>query len=241
LTIQFVSIKIKSLLLLVAGPRSKEALMKRKQAEALLVDSERSDEAALVQDALSHPVRVRILGWMRHQPARTQSEVGKALGISNAAARYHLKVLEGVGLVNFQGTRPGPNSITEKLYAYNPEVWKRVSADANRAEKLDFMLDYTFASIQEIHRKAVDIIKSEWGSPFIAGSVGAFATPAEIERLKGKLESLTERFYRDHKDPKKHGAVPVAITFAVLPSSDKDAQGWAGERVFEWHGKDDKG
>ena len=209
--------------------------MKSKQTDAFIPGA--GDEMLLVQDALSHPIRVRIVGWMRHQPARTQSEVGKALGISNAAARYHLKVLEGVGLVTFQGTRPGPNSITEKLYAYNPEVWKRISADADRAEKLDFMLDYTFASIQEIQRKAVDMIKNDWSSSFIAGSVGAFATPAEIEALKRKLESLTERFYRDHKTSKRQGTTPVAITFAVLPSSVEDAHGWAGERVFEWQGK----
>jgi DNA-binding transcriptional ArsR family regulator len=209
--------------------------MKPKQTDTFVPEA--GNETDLVQDALSHPIRVRIVGWMRHQPSRTQSEVGKALGISNAAARYHLKVLEGVGLVAFQGTRPGPNSITEKLYAYNPAVWKRISADADRAEKLDFMLDYTFASIQEIHRKAADMIKRDWSSPFISGSVGAFATPAEIEALKSKLESLTEKFYRDHKNPKRHGAVPVAITFAVLPSSVEDAHGWAGERVFEWRGK----
>jgi predicted ArsR family transcriptional regulator len=102
---------------------------------------------------------VCIPGWLRHQSARTQSEVGKALAISNATAHYHLKVLEGAGLVIFQGTRPGPNGIAEKLYAYNPEVWKRISEQPDRAEKLDFMLDYTFASIHEIHRKAVDRIK----------------------------------------------------------------------------------
>ena len=69
---------------------------------------EMQDGAGLVEDALSHPLRVRILGWMRHQAAKTQSEVGKALGLSNAAARYHLKVLEGADLVAFRGTQPAP-------------------------------------------------------------------------------------------------------------------------------------
>src|SRR4051812_22883359 len=126
--------------------------MKRKPSRPSTVEV--PGESRVVGEALSHPLRVRILGWLRHQPARTQSEVGKALAISNATARYHLKVLEGADLVNFRGTRPGPNGITEKLYAYNPEVWKRISEQPDRAEKLDFMLDYTFASIHEIHRKA---------------------------------------------------------------------------------------
>lgn len=189
-----------------------------------------------VADALSHPLRIRILGWMRHQPARTQSEVGKALALSNAAARYHLKVLEAADLVSFQGTRPGPNGITEKLYAFNPKVWNRISRRPDRA-KLNFMLDYTFASIHEIHRKALGIIKGDWGVPFLAGSVGAFATPAEVRKLQKRLESVAEEFYRDHDDPESPGVVPVGITFAVLPSSVEDAQGWAGERVFEWEGQ----
>jgi DNA-binding transcriptional ArsR family regulator len=208
--------------------------MKRKAAKPTVPETQ--DRSALVEDALSHPLRVRILGWLRHQPARTQSEVGKALALSNAAARYHLKVLEGADLVTFQGTRPGPNGITEKLYAYNTEVWKRISDQPDRAEKLDFMLDYTFASIHEIHRKAVGMIKGDWSTPFLAGSVGAFATPAEVQDLRAQLGSLLEGFYERHKDPERPGAVPVAVTFAVLPSSEEDAEGWAGERVFDWQG-----
>lgn len=210
--------------------------MKRSAAKSTAPEME--DRAGLVEDALSHPLRVRILGWMRHQTAKTQSEVGKAMALSNATARYHLKVLEGADLVTLEGTRPGPNGITEKLYVYNPEVWKRISDQPDQAEKLDFMLDYTFASIHEIHRKAVDMIKTDWGPAFLAGSVGAFATPTEVQALRTELGSLLEAFYERHKDPESPDTVPVAVTFTVLPSSEADAQGWAGERIFEWKGRD---
>jgi DNA-binding transcriptional ArsR family regulator len=193
-------------------------------------------ESGLVEEALSHPTRVRILGWLRHQEAKTQSEVGKALALSNASARYHLTVLEGADLVVLQGTRSGPNGITEKLYAYNPEVWKQLD-QPNRAENFVFMLDYTFASIHEMHRKAIDMIKANWMPAFVAGSVGAFATPDETQRLRNELNLLLENFYEEHKDASKPGAVPVAITFAVLPSRVEDAQGWAGERIFDWSGR----
>jgi DNA-binding transcriptional ArsR family regulator len=201
---------------------------------ARIVDKD--GETSVVRDALSHPLRVRILGWLRHQPARTQSEVGQALGISNATARYHLKALEGADLVRLRGTRPGPNGITEKLYAHNPDVWKRISGVPDRAEKLDFMLDYTFASIHEIHRKAVAMIKADWRPAFLAGSAGAFATPDEARALMRELDALLTGFYQKHHDPESPGAVPLAITYAVLPSSAEDAEGWAGERVFEWSG-----
>ena len=209
--------------------------MRRKPAK--IAGPEMQDDAGPVEDALSHPLRVRILGWMRHQTEKTQSEVGRALALSNAAARYHLKVLEGADLVSFRGTRPGPNGITEKLYAYNPEVWGRISGQPGRAEKQEFMLDYTFATIHEIHRKAVDIIKSGWEPAFVAGSVGAFATPGEVEALRTRLGSLVEEFCERHKDPERADVMPVAVTFAVLPSSEADAKSWAGECIFEWRGR----
>ena len=190
----------------------------------------------LIGDALSHPLRVRILGWIRHQSAKTQSEVGKALALSNATARYHLKVLQGADLVTFQGTRPGPNGITEKLYAYNPEVWDLISGDPDRAQRQDFMLDYTLVSMHEIHRKAVDLIKIKWKPAFLAGSVGAFATPTDIQAFKTEIESLSEKFYEEHSDPDSPDTIPVAITFAVLPTSKADAQAWAGKCVFDWQG-----
>ena len=68
-------------------------------------------ETSLAEEALSHPTRVRVLGWLRHQEAKTQSEVGKSLALSNAAARYHLNVLEGADLVAFQGTRPAQTEL----------------------------------------------------------------------------------------------------------------------------------
>jgi DNA-binding transcriptional ArsR family regulator len=207
----------------------------RKQKKEQVTETQ--PETSLAEEALSHPTRVRILGWLRHQEAKTQSEVGKALALSNAAARYHLNVLESSGLVTFQGTRPGPNGITEKLYAYNPEVWKQISPQPNRDENFVFMLDYTFASIHEMHRKAIDMIKADWTPTFIAGSVGAFATPEEVSALKSKLNSLLEEFYEAHNDAAKPNALPVAITFAVLPSRSEDAEGWAGERIFEWPGR----
>ncbi|MBW3636633.1 MAG: helix-turn-helix domain-containing protein [Armatimonadetes bacterium] len=194
-------------------------------------------ESGLAEEALSHPTRVRVLGWLRHQEAKTQSEVGKALALSNAAARYHLNVLEGSELVILQGTRSGPNGITEKLYAYNPEVWKQLSEQPDRAENFVFMLDYTFASIHEMHRKAVEMIKADWKPAFLAGSVGAFATPDEVGKLRGELNLLLDTFYESHKDASRPDTNPVAITFAVLPSRAEDAEGWAGERVFDWTGR----
>jgi hypothetical protein len=88
-----------------------------------------------------------------------------------------------------------------------------------------------------MHRKAIDMIKADWTPAFIAGSVGAFATPEDSQRLRDELNSLLEEFFKNHRDATNPDAVPVAITFAVLPSRAEDVEGWAGERVFEWRGR----
>ena len=46
-----------------------EIPMKRKPAK--IAGPEMRDDAGPVEDALSHPLRVRILGWMRHQTEKT--------------------------------------------------------------------------------------------------------------------------------------------------------------------------
>ncbi len=63
-----------------------------------------------------HPIRVRICRWLAAHKPSTQREMGRAMSLATAAVHYHLKLLEKGGLVHLVKTRPGPKTITEKLY-----------------------------------------------------------------------------------------------------------------------------
>ena len=115
------------------------------------------------------------------------------------------------------------------------EILKAMDEAAGQA-KQDFMLDYTFATLHEIHRKAAAMVKADWRPAFLAGSVGAFATPAEIRAFRAELDALAERFQQEHSDPARPGTGPVAVTFAVLPATKDDAQALGSGCVFDWDG-----
>jgi DNA-binding transcriptional ArsR family regulator len=192
----------------------------------------RRTEPKRAEEVLKKPVRVRILGWLGGQgQPRTKREIGKALALSNAAVHYHVKLLEEAGLVQFEGTRPGPNTITEKLYSAKPLTSKQTSMTA--AEKGDFYLRYTLDAISEIHREGEQLVKSDWeNARFIAGCYETYATEKEMIALKKEVAAILERFFESHKQ-KKTGAMPFAITFGLFPSQ---GAGWDTStriRVFE--------
>ena len=62
--------------------------------------------------------------------------------------------------------------------------------------------------------------------------VPPFAPPGAMAALRAELGRVIEGVAGRHQDPGRPGAVPVAITFFVLPAAAADAQGWAGERIF---------
>ena len=186
------------------------------------------DRRQQLKKVASHPIRLRILGVLHgHSGPRTQREIGRELSLSTAAVHYHLKKLLEAGLLQFKGTRPGPNGITEKLYSYQRGAWKEVS----HRDQSEFLLDFTFACIRELHREAAELIKGGRCKSFVAGCFGSFASPEEIKELKSKVWGLLWDFDKAHQKPIEGKTRPVAITCAILPSQ---GTGWTGTtRVFD--------
>jgi len=183
-------------------------------------------------EVLRSPVRVRILGWLAGQgQARTKREIGRALSLSNASVHYHVKQLEEAGLVWLEGTRPGPNSITEKLYSGKPLTGTAEERGLSDKEKSELYLRYTVDSISEMHREAVELIKSDWKTNrFLVGCWLAHATSEEMKALKNRLTEMLREFYEKHNQPGE-GTKPMAVTFGILPSS---GHGWATSlKVFD--------
>lgn len=173
------------------------------------------------RNVLKNPVRVRILGWLAGQSKpKTKREIGRALSLSNAAVHYHLTRLEKEGLAKLVETRPGPNSITEKLYAgFSGKTIPGERKARNDTETSEFYLRYTLDSISEMHREAEQMIRSDWkNNRFLVGCFGVHATEGDIRRLRTRLLNLLETFHEKHRRPGKK-TKPVAMTFGVVPSS----------------------
>lgn len=172
-----------------------------------------------VEKLLRSPLRVRILGWLAAQPEpRTKREIGRALSLSNAAVHYHVKQLEEAGLAKLEGTRPGPNSITERLYS-GKGVTGPPGGAMDDKERSEFYLRYTLDSMSEMHREGEALIRSDWeSSRFLVGCYGAHATEKQITGFKKRLLKMLREFHEAHARPRK-GTKPIAMTFGLMPSS----------------------
>jgi len=170
-------------------------------------------------NVLRSPARVRILGWLAGNSApRTKREIGRALSLSNAAVHYHVKKLTAAGLMRPAGTRPGPNSITEKLFSARGATAQEAGA-LNGKDQSEIFLRYTLDSISEMHREAEQLIRSDWQSHrFLLGCYGVHSTRAELKRFKTRLMKMLSQFHESHKLAGKH-TQPFAMTFGLVPSS----------------------
>ena len=189
-------------------------------------------EPKTAAEILKKPVRMRILGWLAGQSKpQTKREIGRALSLSNASVHYHIKLLEQASLVKFEGTRPGPNTIIEKLYSAQPLTSKNQSMTVK--EKDDFYLSYTLDAISEAQREGQEIAQSDPDNArFIVASYETYATEKEIVALKKKVDSTLKNFFDTHKKKKKD-TTPLSVTFTLLPSN---AAGWDTSsriRVFD--------
>jgi hypothetical protein len=194
-----------------------------------------TQQQAIAAELLRHPIRTRILGWLAGEAqAHSQREIGKALSLTTAAVHYHLKLLEGVGLVRLEKTRPGPNGITEKLYSARPEDWGEARVLDARG-KTGFYLDYTLACTQEMQREGSQLCEADpEHNGLLAGCLETYATPEEVRELKKRLLRLLLPFFEKHKTP-TDGARPLAITFGLFRSK---AAGWRGApRVLDMLGE----
>jgi DNA-binding transcriptional ArsR family regulator len=185
----------------------------------------------VVRDVLRSPVRVRIVGACLHGQEHTQSELARALSLSNPTVYHHIKVLRGAGILRQTGTRPGPKGITEKLYTADVENWQTLSANPNREVRFDFMLDFVLAWMSEIQRDGSQCIKKDYDNPFVVGSQGCHASGKDILRLKRKLQKAVEEFCDSHRTKKK-GTRSFAATFAVTPVSTNGLM--TQKRIFEY-------
>ena len=98
-------------------------------------------------------------------------------------------------------------------------------------EKSELYLKYTLDSISEMHREAMELIKSDWKSNrFLVGCYAVHATNEEIKKFKNRLTRMLREFYEKHQRPGENRK-PMGLTFGLVPSS---GLGWETSRkVFD--------
>ena len=149
--------------------------------------------------AIADPLRYRMVVMMTKP--MTGAQLARALEMSRPRARYHLKLLEEVGVVKFVGEGMS-HGITEKYYQVvgrmlnfsqlMPNYQEDIVADDMNVEVFSAISQF-LAAMLDVSRES--ILKSEARESMSQGIWFDFASilkPEEIEYMKEKLSALRE-------------------------------------------------
>ncbi|MFI6061817.1 ArsR/SmtB family transcription factor [Streptomyces sp. NPDC051286] len=181
------------------------------------------DAAAL--KALTHPLRIRLLGMLRQDGPATASELAARTRESSASTSYHLRVLAKYAFVAEAQPRDGRERRWQAVHAVTS--WSSKAMEATSGSRAYVSLSRK-AQIQHLEaslvRHEADIadgqLGQEWVEPSGISDLIPRLTPESLtelwEVLDRKLEELTTR---DAEDPR---AAQVVLLVAGLPLAPRD-------------------
>ncbi len=156
--------------------------------------------------AVSHPLRMRLLGALRRIGPSTASELARELGESSGSTSYHLRQLERFGFVSDDDEQPsGRERRWKSLYDLTTYPAALANLDGGRE-----YLDVVRRRQEENLREGLE----RWTEhrPGIGHSDYLLQLDADdLEAMLRELESVIAR-YADRK-----GAEPIALHLLALP------------------------
>ncbi|MFG2987486.1 ArsR/SmtB family transcription factor [Streptomyces sp. NPDC048258] len=182
-----------------------------------VLDPER-DAAAL--KALTHPLRIRLLGLLRQDGPATASELASRTGESSASTSYHLRVLAKYAFVAEAEHRDGRERrwrAVHSITSFNNEVME--ASPGSRAYvtmSRRAQIEHLGASLVRHEADIADgRLGQEWVEPSGISDLMPRLTPESLTELREVIDrTLKELTTRDAGDPR---AAQVVLLTAGLP------------------------
>ncbi|MFJ6570731.1 ArsR/SmtB family transcription factor [Streptomyces sp. NPDC091292] len=193
-----------------------------------VLDPER-DAAAL--KALTHPLRIRLLGLLRQHGPATASELAVRTGESSASTSYHLRVLAKYAWVSEAEHRDGRERRWRSVHSVTS--WSNTSMEAAPESRafVEFSRRRQIEHLEEsLGRHDADLaagrLAPEWREPSGISDLMPRLTPESLTELWQALdEKLTELVARDEGDVR---AEQVMLMTAGLPMAGSGPQAEPG-------------
>lgn len=188
------------------------------------------DTAAL--KALTHPLRLKLLGLLRlHGPA-TASELAVSTGESSASTSYHLRVLAKYAFVAEAEHRDGRErrwkSVHSVTSASNAAMLATPAGRAMLVLGRRRQVEHLQQTMEQ-HEADIDAgrLGEEWHDPSGIDDLMPRLTPESLRELRDTIAAkLAELTARDERDPRARQVVlltaglPLATGLPVTPADD---------------------
>ncbi|MFF8396265.1 ArsR/SmtB family transcription factor [Streptomyces sp. NPDC016172] len=191
-----------------------------------VLDPER-DTAAL--KALTHPLRIQLLGLLRQDGPATASELAARTGESSASASYHLRVLAKYAFIAEAEHRDGRERRWRALHTVTS--WSNETMESTAAGRAFVSLSRR-RQIEHLEsslaRHEADMAAGRLGQEWVEPSgisdlmprLTAESVTELLETVAGKLEELNAR---DADDPRAEHVVLLTAALPFAPQERNDS------------------
>jgi DNA-binding transcriptional ArsR family regulator len=148
--------------------------------------------------ALSHPLRVQMVGILRRFGPATATTLAQRLGINTGATSYHLRQLAAYGLI-----------VEDEAQGNARDRWWKAAHQRTYLKSSDFRSDETTAyltAIAEVHAANLRLaaqeapaLSDEWRNAGTMSDYWLLLTPDQTNEMLEELYEVVSR-YRSHED-----------------------------------------
>lgn len=175
---------------------------------------------AMSARGLAHPLRIKILGFLRTEGSATATMVAQQLGLNSGATSYHLRQLATYGFVVDDPDR-GVGRERWWRAAHAATQWDEVEVgDGGTAE---VMMRAIAPSYIERIQRAIDsygTLPGQWRKASTMSDVVLRLTAEESEQLIKEMFEVLSRYRRHDPDDTEQapaGAIPVSVQIQSIP------------------------
>jgi DNA-binding transcriptional ArsR family regulator len=169
-----------------------------------------------VLDALAHPVRLDVLGYLMSAGPATASQCARAVGDTPSNCSYHLRVLATHGLVEPDDSgdgrsRPWRATLTGfSIDAGDPDA----EVGAGRLLAASVELDHHLA---RDYLRGRDDVPEAWREVDAHESYGLALTPAELADVLQRIDDVVRPYLRPTRTDAPAGAEHVHLALTAFP------------------------
>jgi DNA-binding transcriptional ArsR family regulator len=173
-----------------------------------VADKAATSSAELTQlRVLAHPLRLRMVSLLTGAPF-SATELARELGISQAAASYHLRQLHGAGVISLLEVRAKRGG-RERVYAYSPPVAETHGSVASSA---GYQL-FAEAIATEIRRRSHEAIS---GSPRLGVDAELWVAAADWQAAVDSVRAASLLLHERARRPRTAGTIRVSMSAAMF-------------------------
>ncbi|MFE9423676.1 helix-turn-helix domain-containing protein [Kitasatospora sp. NPDC006697] len=177
--------------------------------------------------ALSHPLRVRVLGLLRRNGPSTATRLAGQLDLNSGATSYHLRQLAAAGLVEEDTERGNARDRWWRAVHRSSSLDDNELADSDAGQAY---LQSVLASQALLAQRTVNnlpALRGPWREAFDLSNWGLRLTPEEAVRLNEELAAVVGRYRSDVPELRSQapaGAERVTLILHQLPEPEPEPE-----------------